>query len=182
MLLVQDIFMVAGLTLMLVSWIMSFSGTLNGALRKWSPKTIWCAFTRGKRKHDLWIKFFGTAAVIILLTSALIQLTPNAIGMEAHAATGAAMTSITHEEDPEWCKNGPRGCSDYWKLQSVLDREGAGQQDAINVLARQAAEIARGLKDSTIIVLAILVLIAYALRLAARCFCQYKGFRLRTED
>ena len=146
--LLEDLITLAGLALMLISWIISFRSSLNGALRKWSPVTVWRAFTSGKRKLDLWVKFFGTIGVIVLLVSALINLAPNAIGMQAYAATGAEMSTPVHKDDPEWCRNGPRGCSDYWKLQSVLNEEtGSGQQEAINVLAAQAAEIAKGLKD-----------------------------------
>ena len=92
-----DVITLTGLLLLLFSWVISFHSTLHAALRKWSFKTIYRAFVSGKRKTDLLVKLFGTIGVVALLISMLIEITPNAIGQEAHAATHDI--ALRHPED-----------------------------------------------------------------------------------
>ena len=171
-----EYFAIAGACLFFIAWSVSLQDAFRSHIRRWSWRSFIHAFTRGKRKEDLLIKVFGFLGATFLLLSVV---------MSAAAANAATYDDVPMKagtmEDPYWCKNSPDGCTDYWKLQFVQSKNGGDQQEAINVLAKQAAEIAKGLKDGTIIALAIIALLAYCAKLAARCWCQYKGFRLRSD-
>ena len=126
MFVLSDLITLAGLILLLVSWIISFRSTLDIALRKWSPRTVIRAFTHGKRKLDLWVKFFGTIGVIVLLLSAIIQTAPNAIAATYDVGL------------PTWCMHGD--CQSYFAARAAREQHESSWGEA-------AVAITRELKD-----------------------------------
>ena len=142
-----DIISIIGLFLMLISWLVSFRSSLQAAIRKWTWRTLYHAFKDGKRRHDLLVKLFGTLGIIALLAALLIEITPNAIGMEAHAATHDIALASTGLQDPEWCKHGPNGCTDYWKAQLAQSKQPDTWTGAAVAITKQLKDQPDILKD-----------------------------------
>ena len=68
---------------------------------------VLCA-VKGRYKSDVRVKLLGVAAVLCLI-----------IGQASSAFA---------EDDPAWCANGERGCSDYWRMQAEARDDTYGEQ------------------------------------------------------
>ena len=100
-----------GLFLFLLCW---FDSAVQASTHPDRKKGVWgglqrflCAF-KGKYTSDFRIKVMGVVAVLLLL-----------IGQASSAFA---------QDDPAFCENGPRGCSDYWKMQAQKQDDSYGEQ------------------------------------------------------